>query len=141
MKKRLVVILVSGLLFACSASQLPAQSSPTTTAASQHASSGARSAEEAAANTKNAAAAHVTLQHRGPRAPDLLEHFVDEVLNRFDIRSNENTPTHFVIAIAFLVGALLLRRLVTSLFFGTFRKIAARTKSTMYDKLLTGMED
>jgi MscS family membrane protein len=141
MKKRLSVILACGLLFGCAASQLPAQSAPTTTAASQHGSSSTtRSAEEAAANTTKAAAAHVTVQNRGPREPDLLEHLVDQILDRFDIRSNENTPTHFVIAILFLTGALLFRRLVTSLFFGTFRKIAARTKSTLDDKLLPALE-
>src|SRR4051812_22778621 len=69
-----------------------------------------------AANTTAAAAA--TARQADAHAPDFLEHLVDSVLELFDVRSNENTVTHYVIAALFLVGALLLRRIVVTFVFG-----------------------
>lgn len=91
------------------------------------------------ANT-TAAAAAVSTGHAAPRTPDFLEHLVDEVLKLFDVRSSENTISHFVIAALFLVGALLLRRVVTSFIFGQLRKMAAKTKTTLDDKLFPALE-
>src|SRR4051812_9056311 len=61
-----------------------------------------------AANTTAAAA--VTAVRVEPKTPDFLEHIVDSVLELFDVRSSENTVTHYVIAALFLVAAVLLRR-------------------------------
>src|SRR6188474_322236 len=69
-----------------------------------------------AANT-NAAAA-VTVARQQPDTPDFLEHLVDSVLELFDVRANDNTITHYVIAALFLVGAILLRRVVVTFVFG-----------------------
>jgi MscS family membrane protein len=69
-----------------------------------------------------------------------LEHLVDLVLGLFDIRSSGNTPTHYAIAALFLVGAVVLRRLVTRLLFGFFRRLAARTRTTLDDKLFPALE-
>jgi MscS family membrane protein len=93
---------------------------------------------EAANNT--AAAAVQGTAHAGPRAPDLLEHFVDSILEAFNVPSSGNTITHFVIAALFLVGALVLRRVVTSLVFGVLKRLAARTTTTLDDKLFPAME-
>lgn len=90
------------------------------------------------ANTTAAAAATVT--KKVPPAPDFLEHLVDATLELFDVRSHENTVTHFVIAAIFLVAALLLRRAVTAILFGWLRKLAARTTTTLDDKLLPALE-
>jgi MscS family membrane protein len=95
-------------------------------------------AAEQQANTTAAAAATVT--KKVPPAPDFLEHVVDETLQLFDVRSHENTVTHFVIAAIFLVGSLLLRRVVTSVLFNQFKKLAARTTTTLDDKLLPALE-
>jgi MscS family membrane protein len=97
-------------------------------------------ADSATSNATKAAAAHVVQQARHPRPPDFLEHFVDEILNLFDVRSSENTVTHFVIAALLLVGGLMLRRVVTGLIFGFLKKLASRTKTTLDDKLLPALE-
>lgn len=86
------------------------------------------------------AAAAATVTHQVPRAPDFLGSVIDEVLQVFDVRTRENTVTHFVIAGIFLIGALLLRRVVTSIIFGYLRKLAARTTTTLDDKLFPALE-
>src|SRR6187402_1243917 len=73
-------------------------------------------ADQQAANTTAAAAVAATRQQ--PETPDFLEHLVDSVLELFDVRASENTMTHYVIAALFLVGALLLRRVVVTFVFG-----------------------
>lgn len=106
------------------------------TAAVEPASNSA--AAQAQANTTAAAAAVAT--DKVPPAPDFLEHLVDETLNIFDVRSGQNTVPHFVIAAVFLVGALLLRRVVTGIIFSQLRKLAARTTTTLDDKLFPALE-
>ena len=113
------------LVTAGTALALPAQE--TATAVTEH-----------EANTTAAAAATVT--RKVPPTPDFLEQVVDEILNLFDVRSHENTVTHFGIAAIILVGALLLRRAVTAIFFSQLRKLAARTTTTLDDKLLPALE-
>jgi MscS family membrane protein len=90
------------------------------------------------ANTTAAAAATVT--KKVPPAPDFLENLVDQFLELFDIRSRENTMTHFAIAAIFLVSALLLRRVVTTILFNYLKKLAARTTTTLDDKLFPALE-
>jgi MscS family membrane protein len=94
---------------------------------------------EAAANTQAAAA--VVAAGKTPHTPDFLEHVVDETLNLFHVGgSNENTVTHYVIAMIFLVAALLLRRVVTSIFFNFLKKLASKTETTLDDKLFPALE-
>ena len=116
------------LLLFVTALAAPAQTEP-----------GATPAEaQQAANTTVAAATTVIRQE--PDTPDFLEHLVDSVLGLFDVRSSENTMTHYVIAVLFLVGALLLRRVVVTLVFGFLRKLASRTQTTFDDKLFPELE-
>ena len=88
-----------------------------------------------------AAAAAVATGHAVPRPPDFLEHIVDSVLELFDVRTSENTVTHYVIAALFLIGALLLRRALTNIVFKLLRRLAAKTETTLDDKLFPAMED
>jgi MscS family membrane protein len=74
------------------------------------------------------------------RAPGFLEHMVDTVLERFDVRTSENTAAHYGIAGMFLVGALLLRRVVTNLLFRQLRKLTARTGTTLDVRLFPSLE-
>jgi len=90
-------------------------------------------------DTTTAAAAAVTTG-KVPPTPDFLEHLVDAALEIFNVRSSENTVTHYTIAALFLVGAFLLRRVVTTFIFGFLKKLAARTKSTLDDKLFPALE-
>lgn len=94
--------------------------------------------KEAADRTSAAAAA--TVRHAEPKGPDFLEHVVDVILELFNVRTSGNTTSHYVISAALLVGAFLLRRVVTLIFFSQLKKLAARTKSTLDDKLLPALE-
>ncbi len=95
-------------------------------------------ADQHAATTTAAAAATTT--GKVPEAPDFLEHIVDVVLQQFDVRTSENTVTHYVIAAIFLVGAVLLRRVVTNIIFNYLKKLAAKTETTLDDKLFPALE-
>ena len=98
-------------------------------------------ADQVTANNTAAAAAISTGQakHTAP-AQDLLEHFVDAVLGLFNVKSSGNTTMHYVISALFLVGAFLLRHVVTKIVFGMLKRFAARTETTLDDKLFPAME-
>ena len=74
-------------------------------------------------------------------AQDFLEHMVDAVLRLFNVpTTGENTTIHFVISGLFLVGAFLLRHVVTNFVFKILKKFAERTETTLDDKLFPAME-
>jgi len=124
--KRLILALSCSLLFSA-------------TALAQEAGSAAPADPTQAVNT--AAAAAVASGHaQPPRAPDFLEHLVDATLEIFDVKSSGNTTTHYVIAALFLIGSYLLRRGVTTVLFGFFKRLASRTESTLDDKLFQALE-
>jgi MscS family membrane protein len=75
-----------------------------------------------------------------PRTPDLLEHLVDEVLALFNVRSSGNTATHYAIFALILVGAILLRRFLTTIIFNRLKRLAAKTETTLDDKLFPALE-
>jgi MscS family membrane protein len=86
------------------------------------------------------AAAAATVTGNVPRSPDFLEHLVDQVLELFDVRSSENTVTHYAIAALFLVGAFLLRHIVTKGVFGFLKRFAKHTETTLDDELFEALE-
>ena len=92
------------------------------------------------ANDAAAAAAVATGQAAEIHAPDFLEHLVDSILEAFNVSSSGNTVTHYAIAALFLVGAVLLRRVVTGIVFNYLKKLAARTETTLDDKLFPVLE-
>lgn len=97
--------------------------------------------EPSTAEAKHAStAAAPTATDRVPAAADFLEHLVDAGLARFEVESVENTLAHYAVAALFLVGALLLRRVVTGLIFKKLKKLAGRTQTTLDDKLLPVLE-
>ena len=98
------------------------------------------SAAESTAHANNTAAAAAVATNKVPPPPDFLEHLVDETLLIFDVKSSGNTWTHFAIAALFLVGGLLLRRVVTAIIFGQLKKLAAKTQTTLDDKLFPALE-
>jgi MscS family membrane protein len=87
-----------------------------------------------------AAAATVAARQQAARPPDLLEHLVDSVLELFDIRESGNTITHYAISALLLVVALLARRIVTRMIFPVLRRFAAKTETTLDDKLFPALE-
>jgi MscS family membrane protein len=98
-----------------------------------------RDAEEHKRNTE-AAAVQKVQQREAPRTPDFLENLVDSVLGLFNVRTSGNTVTHYVISALLLVVALLARRIVTGILFPFLRRLAAKTETTLDDKLFPAME-
>ena len=94
---------------------------------------------EASQATTTAAAAAVTTG-KVPPTPDFLEHLVDEVLTLFDVKNSGNTWAHFGLAALFVVCGILLRRVVTGIIFNQLKKFAAKTETTLDDKLFPAME-
>jgi MscS family membrane protein len=115
--------------------QADAPPPPASTAPAGQAASNAAATD----NTTKAAAAS-RLQRTEPRSPDFLEYLVDSILDRFDVRGSQNTTSHFIISAVILVVALLLRRVVTGLVFRQLRRIAAKTSTTLDDKLFNALE-
>lgn len=100
----------------------------------------ADAATEAERTTQAAAAATVAAQGQPVQPPDFLEHLVDSVLGLFDLRTSGNTLAHFAISGLLIVLALLARRIVTGIVFALLRRVAAKTESTLDDKLFFAME-
>lgn len=86
------------------------------------------------------AAPDVALTAALPVTPDFLEHLVDVVLERFDMASPENTLAHYGVSALFLIAALLLRRVVVNFIFNRLKKLAAKTETTLDDKLFPALE-
>ncbi|MFT3783231.1 MAG: mechanosensitive ion channel family protein [Nibricoccus sp.] len=97
-------------------------------------------AVEQANNTAAAAAVASGKVQVAKPGQDLLEHLVDVVLQAFNVESSGNTVTHYVISALFLVGAFLLRHLVARIFFAFLKKLAARTETTLDDKMFPALE-
>lgn len=98
------------------------------------------SAENQAAATKTQAAAVVVTGAQAARTPDFLEHLVDEILALFNVRNSGNTATRYVISLLLVVVALLLRRVVVGFVFNRLKKLAAKTTTTLDDKLFPALE-
>jgi MscS family membrane protein len=86
-----------------------------------------------------AAAAAAAMRHEA-RPPDFLEHLVDVILDLFNVRSSGNTAAHYAISALLLVLSLLARRIVTGIIFVYLKKLAAKTETTLDDKLFPAME-
>jgi len=87
-----------------------------------------------------AAAAAVKTGQATARTPEFIEHLVDATLARFDVEHSHNTATRYIIAALFLAVAFLLRRVVTTLIFGFFKRLARHTETTLDDELFEALE-
>ena len=96
-------------------------------------------AEQASANNTAAAAAVASGRAQTPETPEFIEHAVDMVLEQFDVTSSENTPTRYGICALILVLTFLLRRVVTTVMFGFFRRLTSKTETTLDDKLFDAL--
>ncbi|MEO7415307.1 MAG: mechanosensitive ion channel domain-containing protein [Opitutaceae bacterium] len=114
------------------------------TGAATLASAQAEAASPAAATPDHSAAdraaAAAAASQPLPNAPDFIEHLVDEVLALFNVSTSGNTTTHYVVAAVLLIAGLLARRIVAHVLFPLLKKIAARTKTTLDDKLFPALE-
>jgi MscS family membrane protein len=138
--KRILLLLAYCALFAWSLTDAVAADAapavPEADAAARSATADPEKQKIAAA----AAAAAATAATREVRPPDFLEHLVDSILGLFNVHTSGNTVTHYAISAILLVIALLARRIVTGLLFPTLRKLAAKTETTLDDKLFPALE-
>lgn len=101
---------------------------------------GSALAQTTTAATEAAQTTTVLAKSGAPRTPDLLEHIVDEILGLWNVRSSGNSATHYAIFALILVGAILLRRFVTTIIFNRLKRLAAKTETTLDDKLFPALE-
>jgi MscS family membrane protein len=128
------------LLLPAAPAQTPGATPPTDPTPPAAASAATPSAD---LTTEAVAANHVAAsaaKSSAPRPPDFLEQLVDTVLELFNVKTSGNTATHYIIAALFLVVAVLLRRVVTTFIFGFLRRFAAKTETTLDDKLFPALE-
>ncbi|HKB92178.1 MAG TPA: mechanosensitive ion channel family protein [Opitutaceae bacterium] len=133
------LLLMVSLLFGAAA--LPAQTATATvtqSSAADHIDAQTRVDQEHANIT--AAAAAVATGNAKKRTPNFMEHLVDSILALFNVKTSGNTTTHYVVSALFLLGALVLRRILTGVIFAQLRRFASRTKSTLDDHLLPALE-
>lgn len=71
---------------------------------------------------------------------NLLDHTVEWVEALFKSEHGGNAPGHFVAAGLLLVMAILLRRVITHVIFAWLKRLAAKTTTTLDDKLLPALE-
>lgn len=69
-------------------------------------------------------------------SPDLVEHLVDLLLGLFGVKSAGNTWQHWAIAGLITVLFYLLRKVVANVVFGFFKRLTARTETTLDDELI-----
>jgi MscS family membrane protein len=100
----------------------------------------ATSAAEAEKQRVTMAVAADRVKSQEVHAPDFLEQIVDLILEALNVPASGNTATHYGIAGLLLVGALVLRRVVTTLIFRQLKRIASRTTTTLDDKLFAALE-
>jgi MscS family membrane protein len=72
--------------------------------------------------------------------PEYLEHLIDTLLEHFEVQGSSNTLLHYALAVLIILVAYVLRKVVTTLIFGFFKKLAARTETTLDDKLFPALE-
>lgn len=82
-----------------------------------------------------AAAATQTGAVEAGRMPDFIEHLVDLLLAVFGVENAGNTWQHYAIAGLLTVGFYVLRKVVTRFVFGFFKKLTAKTETTLDDEL------
>jgi MscS family membrane protein len=93
-------------------------------------------AQPVRANTLVAAADSPTLE----RANNILEHFVDWLQWRIFPDGEHSELIHWIACGVLFAAAILLRRVVTHVIFRGLRRLAAKTESTLDDKLFPALE-
>jgi MscS family membrane protein len=135
-------LFLSTLLFAVLLAAAPAQEpAPAAEPARQTApAAGQADADRAQHDLNTTAAAAVAAGRAAPATPEFLEHMVDLLLGAFDVKTSGNTPARYLISLVILLGCYVLRRIVTTVIFGFLKKLAARTETTLDDKLFPALE-
>lgn len=141
MKRRCIQFVTILLLLWALPALWAADAAPAAAAGPEAAGPASTASAEAQRNTTAAAAAAAAVGATRPaHAPGFLEHLVDAILEALDVRNSGNTATHYVIATVLLIGAFVLRRVVTGIIFRGLKKLASRTQTTLDDKLFPALE-
>ena len=69
--------------------------------------------------------------------PDFVEYLVDLTLGLFGVKNAGNTWQHWAIAGVITVLFYVLRKIVANFVFGLFKRLTARTRTTLDDELIT----
>ncbi len=112
---------LAGLLLAQEAAPAPEAATATTVATSD-------------ATTQAAAAVASGAVHTAP--PDFVEYLVDLSLALFGVKNAGNTWQHWAIAAIITVLFYVLRKVVAKGVFGVFKRLTARTQTTLDDELI-----
>jgi MscS family membrane protein len=72
--------------------------------------------------------------------PDFVEYLVDLTLEVFGVRNAGNTWQHWSIAVLITVLFYVLRKVVAKGVFGIFKKLTARTRTTLDDELIAAWQ-
>lgn len=72
--------------------------------------------------------------------PDLLEHLVDMLLDRFGLENSGNTAAHWGICVGLILLAWFLKTIVATAFFKVLNHFASKTETTLDDKLFPALE-
>ena len=73
-------------------------------------------------------------------ANDILEHFVDWLQLRFFPDGSHGELVHGIACGVLLLAAILLRRFITNIIFSWLKRLAAKTETTLDDKLFPALE-
>lgn len=140
MKRRCIQFVTILLLLWALPGLWAADAAPAAAAGPEAAGLASTASAEAQRNAAAAAVVTTTTEARTVHRPGFLEHLVDSILEALDVRNSGNTATHYGIAMVLLVGAFVLRRVVTGIIFRGLKKLAARTATTLDDKLFPALE-
>ncbi|MCX6937676.1 MAG: mechanosensitive ion channel family protein [Verrucomicrobia bacterium] len=98
-------------------------------------------AADAANSASTQAAAALASGAAKPAAPDFVEHLVDLALAVFGVKSSGNTWQHWAIAGLITVLFYVLRKVVANFVFGFFKRVTARTETTLDDELIVAWQN
>ncbi len=73
-------------------------------------------------------------------ASDILEHFVDWLQLRIFPDGSHSEAVHWLACGGLLLAAILLRRFITNIIFNQLKRLAAKTETTLDDKLFPALE-
>ncbi|AHF91232.1 small mechanosensitive ion channel protein MscS [Opitutaceae bacterium TAV5] len=119
---------------------LPARNEPAPPASESASSSTPSAAVSSPDPNTTAAAAAVASGEAKVETPGFVTDATNSLLEALDVKTSGNTTTRYIIAGSVLVVFYLLKRLVAYWLFALFHRLAARTRSTLDDKLAAAVE-
>jgi len=98
----------------------------------------AQDAAPAAPDIATQAAAAVGSGAVRTNPPDFVEYLVDLTLELFGVKNAGSSWHHWAVALLITVVFYVLRKVVAKVVFGLFKRVTARTETTLDDELILG---